>query len=157
MVDRIMKEVSLDTPSLNFTSKSVAYSINFTLIKHTLNCRFVKLTAMNIIGLSDRALIRKFLSGEESAFETLIMRYKDRVFSQLIIMLKDRELAEDLFQDTFIKVINTLKSGTYNEEGKFIHWVMRIAHNLVIDHFRKKKRIPIKENSSERYSYYFIS
>ena len=64
---------------------------------------------MKIIGLSDRALIRKFLSGEESAFETLIMRYKDRVFAQLIIMLKDRELAEDLFQDTFIKIITRSK------------------------------------------------
>lgn len=104
---------------------------------------------MNIIGLSDRALIRKFLSGEESAFETLIMRYKDRVFSQLIIMLKDRELAEDLFQDTFIKVINTLKAGKYNEEGKFLPWVLRIAHNLAIDHFRRIKKRKEVRNREE--------
>lgn len=104
---------------------------------------------MKIIGLSDRALIRKFLTGEESAFETLIMRYKDRVFSQLIIMLKDRELAEDLFQDTFIKVINTLKAGKYNEEGKFLPWVLRIAHNLAIDHFRRIKKRKEIRNSEE--------
>lgn len=104
---------------------------------------------MNIIGLSDRALIRNFLSGKESAFETLIMRYKDRVFSQLIIMLKDRELAEDLFQDTFIKVVNTLKAGKYNEEGKFLPWVLRIAHNLAIDHFRRIKKRKEIRNSEE--------
>ena len=104
---------------------------------------------MKIIGLSDRALIRNFLSGEESAFETLIMRYKDRVFSQLIIMLKDRELAEDLFQDTFIKVVNTLKAGKYNEEGKFLPWVLRIAHNLAIDHFRRIKKRKEIRNSEE--------
>jgi len=92
---------------------------------------------MEKIGLSDKVLIRKYLSGEESAFEIILTRYKDRVYSQLVIMLKDRELAEDLFQETFIKVINTLKKGKYNEEGKFLPWVLRIAHNLAIDHFRK--------------------
>ena len=95
---------------------------------------------MEIIGLSDKELIRKYLSGEEAAFEVLITRNKDRVFSQLVIMLKDRELAEDLFQETFIKVVNTLKAGKYNEEGKFLPWVLRIAHNLAIDHFRRIKK-----------------
>lgn len=95
---------------------------------------------MKIIGLSDKELIRKYLSGEEAAFELLVMRNKDRVFSQLVIMLKDRELAEDLFQETFIKVVNTLKAGKYNEEGKFLPWVLRIAHNLAIDHFRRVKK-----------------
>ena len=95
---------------------------------------------MEKIGLSDKVLIRKYLSGEESAFEIILTRYKDRVYSQLVIMLKDRELAEDLFQETFIKVINTLKKGKYNEEGKFLPWVLRIAHNLAIDHFRKNQQ-----------------
>lgn len=99
---------------------------------------------------SDQELIRRYLTGNESSLEIIINRHKDRVFSYILMVVKSPQIADDLFQDTFIKVINTLKSGTYNEEGKFIHWVMRIAHNLVIDHFRKKKRIPIKENSEDR-------
>lgn len=99
---------------------------------------------------SDQELIRRYLTGNESSLEIIINRHKDRVFSYILMVVKSPQIADDLFQDTFIKVINTLRSGTYNEEGKFIHWVMRIAHNLVIDHFRKKKRIPIKENSEDR-------
>lgn len=99
---------------------------------------------------SDQELIKRYISGNEAALEIIINRHKARVFSYILMVVKSTQIADDLFQDTFIKVINTLKSGTYNEEGKFIHWVMRIAHNLVIDHFRKKKRIPIKENSSEK-------
>ncbi len=99
---------------------------------------------------SDQELIKRYISGNEAALEIIINRHKARVFSYILMVVKCTQIADDLFQDTFIKVINTLKSGTYNEEGKFIHWVMRIAHNLVIDHFRKKKRIPIKENSSEK-------
>ena len=99
---------------------------------------------------SDKELIKRYLTGNESSLEIIINRHKDRVFSYILMVVKNPQIADDLFQDTFIKVINTLKSGTYNEEGKFIHWVMRIAHNLVIDHFRKKKRIPIKENSEDR-------
>lgn len=99
---------------------------------------------------SDQELIRRYLTGNESSLEIIINRHKDRVFSYILMVVKSPQIADDLFQDTFIKVINTLKSGTYNEEGKFIHWVMRIAHNLVIDHFRKKKRMPIKENSEDR-------
>ncbi|MBN1651401.1 MAG: sigma-70 family RNA polymerase sigma factor [Bacteroidales bacterium] len=99
---------------------------------------------------SDQELIKRYISGNEAALEIIINRHKARVFSYILMVVKSTQVADDLFQDTFIKVINTLKSGTYNEEGKFIHWVMRIAHNLVIDHFRKKKRIPIKENSSEK-------
>lgn len=99
--------------------------------------------------LSDQDLIGKYLSGHESALEVLIRRHKNRVFAYILMVVKDKELAEDLFQDTFIKVINTFRSGQYKEEGKFIQWVMRIAHNLIIDFFRKSKRIPVVENSDE--------
>ncbi len=99
---------------------------------------------------SDQDLIKRYLSGNEYSLEIIINRHKNRVYSYILMVVKNTQIADDLFQDTFIKVINTLKSGTYNEEGKFIHWVMRIAHNLVIDHFRKKKRFPIKENSTEK-------
>jgi RNA polymerase sigma-70 factor (ECF subfamily) len=99
--------------------------------------------------ISDQDLIGKYLSGQESALEKLIRRHKSRVFAYILMVVKDKDLAEDLFQDTFIKVINTIRSGQYKEEGKFIQWVMRIAHNLIIDYFRKSKRIPIIENSDD--------
>lgn len=99
--------------------------------------------------VSDQDLIGRYLAGNESALEVLIRRHKNRVFAYILMVVKDKELAEDLFQDTFIKVINTFRSGTYKEEGKFIQWVMRIAHNLIIDYFRKSKRIPIVENNDE--------
>lgn len=105
---------------------------------------------MKASNLSDQELIKGYLSGNESSLELIINRHKNKVYSYILMVVKSPQIADDLFQDTFIKVINTLKSGTYNEEGKFIHWVMRIAHNLVIDHFRKKKRLPIKETSDER-------
>jgi len=90
--------------------------------------------------VSDQVLITNYLNGDEASFETLLLKYKDRVFAQLYLMVKDRDLAEDLFQETFIKVVNTLKLGKYNHEGKFLPWVKRIAHNLAIDHFRKLKK-----------------
>jgi RNA polymerase sigma-70 factor (ECF subfamily) len=99
--------------------------------------------------ISDQDLIGRYMAGHESALETLIRRHKNRVFAYILMVVKDKELAEDLFQDTFIKVINTFRSGTYKEEGKFIQWVMRIAHNLIIDYFRKSKRIPIVENNDD--------
>jgi RNA polymerase sigma-70 factor (ECF subfamily) len=99
--------------------------------------------------ISDQDLIGKYLTGDESALETIIRRHKNRVFAYILMVVKDKELAEDLFQDTFIKVINTFRSGQYKEEGKFIQWVMRIAHNLIIDFFRKSKRIPIIENNDD--------
>jgi RNA polymerase sigma factor (sigma-70 family) len=99
--------------------------------------------------ISDQELIGKYLAGHESALEKLILRHKNRVFAYVLMVVKDKELAEDLFQDTFIKVINTFRSGQYKEEGKFIQWVMRIAHNLIIDYFRKAKRIPIVENNDD--------
>jgi len=95
---------------------------------------------MKKIIVSDQILIENYLEGDENSFEVLLLKYKDRVFSQLLIMVKNRDLAEDLFQETFIKVVNTLKLGKYNHEGKFLPWVKRIAHNLAIDHFRKLKK-----------------
>lgn len=100
---------------------------------------------MSIKAISDQELIHRYLSGDESSLEQLIYRHKNKVFSYILMVVKNKPHADDIFQDTFIKVINTLKSGAYKEEGKFIQWVMRIAHNLVIDHFRKNKRIPLVE------------
>lgn len=92
--------------------------------------------------IDDQELVNNYISGEESALSTLIQRHKRRVFSYIMHTVKDRALAEDIFQDTFIKVINTLKKGNYNEEGKFLPWVLRISHNLIIDTFRRDKRMP---------------
>lgn len=100
---------------------------------------------MNRCELSDQELVHSYYSGDEASLSVLINRHRSRVFSYLLMVVKDKYLAEDLFQDTFIKVINTIKSGSYKEEGKFIQWVMRIAHNLTIDHFRKSKRFPTVE------------
>lgn len=97
--------------------------------------------------ISDQELIHRYLSGNEASLEQLIHRHKSKVFSYIFMVVKNKQHADDIFQDTFIKVIHTLRSGTYKEEGKFIQWVMRIAHNLVIDHFRKSKRIPLLELS----------
>ncbi|MBL6875976.1 MAG: sigma-70 family RNA polymerase sigma factor [Chitinophagales bacterium] len=91
---------------------------------------------------TDQELVREYLTGSENALEHLITRHKEKVFTSIIIFTKDRYLAEDLFQDTFIKVINKLKAGKYKEEGKFLPWVMRISYNICIDHYRKTKRSP---------------
>jgi len=99
--------------------------------------------------LTDQELISRYISGHHAALEKLVRRHKNRVFAYILMVVKDKDLAEDLFQDTFIKVINTIRTGQYKEEGKFIQWVMRIAHNLIIDHFRKSKRIPVVENNND--------
>ncbi|MCX6251230.1 MAG: sigma-70 family RNA polymerase sigma factor [Bacteroidetes bacterium] len=104
---------------------------------------------MNVQPITDQELISRYLAGHQSSLEKLIRRHKNRVFAYILMIVKDKELAEDLFQDTFIKVINTIRSGSYKEEGKFIQWVMRIAHNLIIDYFRKSKRIPFVENGDD--------
>ena len=95
---------------------------------------------MMSINQSDQILLKSYLSGDEAAFEILIRKHKDKVFAFILSKIKNYNLAHDVFQDTFIKVINSLKRGKYNEEGKFVPWVMRIAHNLVIDHFRRQKK-----------------
>src|SRR5690554_5619508 len=101
---------------------------------------------MRIEKKTDQELIRLYVSGKEAGLRTLVDRYKSRIYTSIYLLVKDSALAEDIFQDTFIKVINTLKSGRYNEEGKFLPWVIRIAHNLVIDHYRKEKRAPVVTN-----------
>ena len=99
----------------------------------------------------DRTLIKEYLSGNEKAFEVLLMRHKDRLYRAIHMKVRDTALAQDIFQEAFIKVVNTLKSGNYNEEGKFLPWAMRIAQNLVIDHFRKANKVRlISESSSMR-------
>lgn len=92
--------------------------------------------------IDDQELVNLYTNGDESALETLINRHKKRLFTYIYMIVKDRTLSEDLFQDTFVRVVSTLRKGHYNEEGKFLPWVQRIAHNLIIDHFRKEKRMP---------------
>ena len=98
--------------------------------------------------VSDSQLITEYLDGNQNSLELLIHRHKNRVFAYILMVVKDKQLADDIFQDTFIKVINTIQAGSYKEEGKFIQWVMRIAHNLIIDFFRKSKRLPVVDNDS---------
>jgi len=102
---------------------------------------------MKLSKLSDQDLIQAYLKGNEQAIEQLIIRFKSRVYTYIVCKVRNEALAEDVFQDTFIKVINTIKKGKYNDEGKFLPWVMRIAHNLIIDHYRKKKRMPFVKGS----------
>ena len=99
--------------------------------------------------IADSVLVNNYIHGNEKSLEILIIRHKQRIFGFILSKVLDREIAEDIFQDTFIKVINTLKRRAYNEEGKFLPWVMRIAHNLIIDHFRRNKRIPKFNNTDE--------
>ena len=98
---------------------------------------------------TDHELVSRFLKGNEEALQELIIRHQRKVFTSIYLLVKDREMADDIFQETFIKVINTLRSGNYNEEGKFLSWVLRIGHNLVIDHFRSQKRMPMVHDTEE--------
>jgi len=91
---------------------------------------------------SDQELIQMYVGGQESGLEALLNRYKSKIYTSIYMKVKDEYLAEDIFQETFIKIINTLKSGKYNEEGKFLPWAIRIAHNMIVDFFRKAKRAP---------------
>ncbi|MEX2230611.1 MAG: sigma-70 family RNA polymerase sigma factor [Cyclobacteriaceae bacterium] len=93
-------------------------------------------------GLSDSQLVSLYRNGNEDAFEVLLYRHKSKIYTAIYLIVKDRYTAEDLLQETFIKAINTIRGGRYNEEGKFLPWICRIAHNLAIDHFRKEKRYP---------------
>jgi len=104
---------------------------------------------MKSIVLTDNELITRYIDGDEVALKQLINRHQKKVFSYILMSVKNRELAEDIFQDTFIKVINTLKSENYKEEGKFLQWVMRIANNLKIDYYRKVQRMPVFESNSD--------
>jgi len=99
--------------------------------------------------ITDAVLVSNYIKGDENSLAILINRHKQKIYSFIYSKVFDRDITEDIFQDTFIKVIRTLKLGKYNEEGKFLPWVMRIAHNLVIDHFRKNNRMPKFDNSSD--------
>ncbi|WP_299104211.1 sigma-70 family RNA polymerase sigma factor [uncultured Tenacibaculum sp.] len=99
--------------------------------------------------VSDSALVKDYINGREIAIEILIKRHQNRLYSFIYSKIQDRDTTEDIFQDTFIKVIRTLKRGNYNEEGKFLPWVMRISHNLIIDYFRKNNRMPTFNNTDE--------
>jgi len=113
---------------------------------------------MVLTKLDDSVLIKMYLEGNELAFKTLLFRHKDKIFRYIQQKIKDSTLSNDIFQDTFVKIINTLKAGNYNEEGKFFPWAQRIAHNLIIDHFRKQNKVRmISESSSfdEEYSIFY--
>ena len=97
----------------------------------------------------DSTLVSNYIQGNEASLEILIKRHQQRLFSFIYSKVKDKDITEDIFQDTFIKVIRTLKKGNYNEEGKFLPWVVRISHNLIIDHFRKSNRMPTFRNTDE--------
>ncbi len=103
---------------------------------------------MSIKKMEDRDLISEYIRGNEKAFEVLLMRHKNKIYRFIYMKLRDQDLTEDIFQETFVKIINTLKTGSYNEEGKFLPWAMRIAHNLVIDHFRRNSRVRMVSESS---------
>lgn len=97
----------------------------------------------------DALLVKQYVAGDESALSTLIDRHQSKIYGFIYSKISDRDITDDIFQDTFIKVIKTLKSNSYNEEGKFLPWVMRIAHNLIIDHFRRNKKMPMFRETEE--------
>jgi RNA polymerase sigma factor (sigma-70 family) len=104
----------------------------------------------NQIQLNDQQIIQMYISGDANALSTLVTRYKDKIFTSIYLLVKDKYLAEDLFQDAFIRIIDTIRGGRYTDEGKFLPWAMRIAHNLCVDHFRKVKRNPTIKTSEDR-------
>ena len=104
---------------------------------------------MRNLKLNDQELVVQYINGNEGSLEILIKRHKSRIFTHIVLIVRDRSLAEDIFQDTFIKVIRTLRMGKYREEGKFLPWVLRIAHNLAVDHFRKYNRMPTSRGSED--------
>jgi RNA polymerase sigma-70 factor (ECF subfamily) len=99
---------------------------------------------------TDHELIQNFQDGDLNALETLVLRHKDKMYTSILFLVKDKYLAEDIFQDVLIKIIDTIRGGRYTEEGKFLPWAMRIAHNLCVDHFRKVKRTPAIKTSDDR-------
>ena len=101
--------------------------------------------------LSDKQLVDSYRNGNVASFELLVERHQNKVFSYILSLVRDRQLADDIFQDTFLKIIRTIKAGAYKEEGKFIQFAMRIAHNLVIGHFRKSQRLPMADSVNKDY------
>ena len=100
--------------------------------------------------LTDQQLIHMYMEGDSNALATIVLRYKDKIYTSIYLLVKDKYLSEDIFQDVFIRVIDTLKGGKYTDEGKFLPWAMRIAHNMCVDHFRKVKRSPTIKTSDDR-------
>ena len=111
---------------------------------------------MGMLNFSDQELIQQYMNGNKFAMERLLARHKDKIFTAIIIKMKDEYLAEDIFQECFIKAIDTINAGKYNDEGKFLSWIMRIAHNLCMDHFRKSKRSPSFVNNEDGDVFDFI-
>lgn len=101
------------------------------------------------VQIPDALLVRNYIAGDENALTTLISRHQSKIYGFIYSKIADRDVSDDIFQDTFIKVIKTLKSNSYNEEGKFLPWVMRIAHNLIVDHFRRNKKMPMFRETEE--------
>lgn len=99
--------------------------------------------------IPDAVLVKNYISGDENALATLVTRHQSKIYGFIYSKVTDRDIADDIFQDTFIKVIKTLKSNSYNEEGKFLPWVMRISHNLIVDHFRRNKKMPMLRETEE--------
>ncbi|GEC78880.1 RNA polymerase sigma factor [Flavobacterium aquatile] len=104
---------------------------------------------MATIQIPDALLVKNYIAGDENALAVLIKRHQSKIYGFIYSKMPDRDVADDVFQDTFIKVIKTLKSNSYNEEGKFLPWVMRIAHNLIVDHYRKNKKMPMLRETEE--------
>ncbi|OYU79579.1 MAG: RNA polymerase subunit sigma-24 [Flavobacterium sp. BFFFF1] len=105
----------------------------------------------------DALLLKSYVAGDENALATLIKRHQSKLYGFIYSKVADRDIADDIFQDTFIKVIKTLKSNAYNEEGKFLPWVMRIAHNLIVDHFRRNKKMPMSRDTEEYSVFSYMS
>ena len=101
--------------------------------------------------LNDKELVMRYRNGDVASFQVLVDRYQNKIYSYVLMLVKDKQLADDIFQDTFLKIIRTIKAGVYKEEGKFIQFAMRIAHNLIIDYFRKAKRLPMVDPTKEDY------
>ena len=101
------------------------------------------------VQIPDALLVKNYVTGDENALATLIKRHQSKIYGFIYSKISDRDVSDDIFQDTFIKVIKTLKSNAYNEEGKFLPWVMRIAHNLIVDHFRRNKKMPMFRETEE--------
>lgn len=118
------------------------YIITLILLTET------KEVIMEYHNLTDYELIKLYLGGRSSSLEILINRHKNKIFSYILMVVKEKELAEDIFQDAFIKVVKSLHAGKYKEEGRFVSWVMRISHNLIIDYYRKKKHLKTVSDDS---------
>lgn len=130
--------------------KTFAYTIVLLFSSSiTVTHQTLKGITMAHVNLPDAILVKNYIAGDENALALLIGRHQSKIYGFIYSKISDRDVSDDIFQDTFIKVIKTLKSNAYNEEGKFLPWVMRIAHNLIVDHFRKNKKMPMFRETEE--------